>query len=203
MHRRLLIYLSGASTTYEVSPDLEFDASSLTHTSFRGIHNIESKSRSSHHVVQMMPFSSERKSMGIAVKTSHKRWRVFFKGASEILARQCTRHVTVHKPDHDSGSSATKDIEIKPIDELGRENISRTIIRYSNQMLRTIALCTTTSKAGLRLDMWTSPTRFVIRILRRISLLSVLLALKTLCEQVSARLYLIAREWCCGQDVHG
>ena len=98
------------------------------------------KTRESAHIVQMMPFNSERKAMGVAVKSAHNRFRVFFKGASEILARQCTQHVVVHKPGQDSSTSC-KSIETGRIDELGRENISRTIIFYSNQMLRTIALC--------------------------------------------------------------
>ncbi|KAF9514593.1 hypothetical protein BS47DRAFT_1392337 [Hydnum rufescens UP504] len=97
--------------------------------------------RGSAHVVQMIPFTSERKAMGVAIKITHNRWRVFFKGASEVLSRQCTRHVIVRKPGEDSVNTTSKDIDTNPIDELGKENISRTIIFYANQMLRTIALC--------------------------------------------------------------
>ena len=97
------------------------------------------KARESATIVQMIPFSSERKAMGVAVKISHNKWRVFFKGASEILTKQCTRSVVVG---HGAGSQpASTDIETREIDDLGKENISRTIIFYANQMLRTIALC--------------------------------------------------------------
>lgn len=102
------------------------------------------KTRESAIIVQMIPFSSERKAMGVAVKISHNKWRVFFKGASEILTKQCTRHVVVGQDrGRISGSSddASGEIETREIDELGKENISRTIIFYANQMLRTIALC--------------------------------------------------------------
>ena len=112
------------------------------------------KTRDHADVVQMIPFSSERKSMGVAVrKESGKRYRVFFKGASEILSKKCTRHVVVTPPPQGekvgldnkelSGQDKEQDeaIETKEIDLLAEENISRTIIFYANQTLRTIALC--------------------------------------------------------------
>jgi P-type Ca2+ transporter type 2C len=105
-------------------------------------------------VVQMIPFSSERKCMGVIVrKESGRRYRVFFKGASEILSKKCTRHVVVGPSLHGEtdGLDAAKKrlnedeedgaIETKEIDSLAEENISRTIIFYANQTLRTIALC--------------------------------------------------------------
>lgn len=112
------------------------------------------KTRDGADVVQMIPFSSERKCMGVVVrKESGRRYRVFFKGASEILSKKCTRHVVVTSPpqggktgldeekqqlDEDEEDGA---IETKEIDLLAEENISRTIIFYANQTLRTIALC--------------------------------------------------------------
>lgn len=89
-------------------------------------------------VVQMVPFSSERKAMGVVVKTAEGKWRVHLKGASEILSKKCTNHVVVQK-DHDGSAGGA--IETAPIDELASDNISRTIIFYANQTLRTIALC--------------------------------------------------------------
>ncbi|KAG8728010.1 hypothetical protein FRC12_022104, partial [Ceratobasidium sp. 428] len=44
-------------------------------------------------VVQMIPFSSERKAMGVVVRTSNGKWRLYLKGASEILTKMCKRHV--------------------------------------------------------------------------------------------------------------
>ena len=85
-------------------------------------------------VVQMIPFSSERKSMGVVIKR-HTGYRAYFKGASEILARKSTYHIVPEK--EQSGDVVKTEI----IDELDQENISRTIIFYANQTLRTIALC--------------------------------------------------------------
>ncbi|PPR03673.1 hypothetical protein CVT24_007794 [Panaeolus cyanescens] len=87
-------------------------------------------------VVQMIPFSSERKAMGVVIQRPDGRYRVYFKGASEILAKKSTRHIVVSR-DH----SASDEIETKEIDAHSRDNISRTIIFYANQTLRTIAVC--------------------------------------------------------------
>lgn len=86
----------------------------------------------------MIPFSSERKAMGVAVKLTTGKYRVYFKGASEILSKKCVRHVVVHK---DGATSDGKEVETAPITDLEEENISRTIIFYANQMLRTISIC--------------------------------------------------------------
>ncbi|KAF7374979.1 Calcium-transporting ATPase [Mycena sanguinolenta] len=91
-------------------------------------------------VVQMIPFSSERKAMGVVVRTSGERYRLYLKGASEILSKKCVRHVVVRKEGPGS-SSATEEIETAAMDELANDNITRTTIFYANQMLRTIALC--------------------------------------------------------------
>ncbi|KAJ7274496.1 Ca-transporting ATPase [Mycena haematopus] len=91
-------------------------------------------------VVQMVPFSSERKAMGVVVRTPKGQFRLYLKGASEILSKKCVRHVVVHKEGPGSGSP-TEDIETAAIDELANDNITRTTIFYANQMLRTIALC--------------------------------------------------------------
>ncbi|KAJ7773167.1 Ca-transporting ATPase, partial [Mycena metata] len=91
-------------------------------------------------VVQMIPFSRERKAMGVVVKTASGKFRLYLKGASEILSKKCVQHVIVHK----EGSGSEKpsgEIETAEIDELAKDNITRTTIFYANQMLRTIALC--------------------------------------------------------------
>ncbi|KZS94160.1 calcium-translocating P-type ATPase [Sistotremastrum niveocremeum HHB9708] len=92
-------------------------------------------------VVQMIPFSSERKAMGVVIKTPQGKWRLYLKGASEILSKRCTSHVEVRPPHAEGGELASDSHDIIPIDELSRDNISRTIIFYANQTLRTIALC--------------------------------------------------------------
>ncbi|KAJ7134364.1 hypothetical protein C8R44DRAFT_828915 [Mycena epipterygia] len=91
-------------------------------------------------VVQIIPFSSERKATGVIVKTRQGKFRLFLKGASEILSKKCVAHVVVHK-DGKSAGSASGGIETAAIDELANDNITRTTIFYANQMLRTIALC--------------------------------------------------------------
>ncbi|GLB40161.1 putative this magnesium-dependent enzyme catalyzes the hydrolysis of ATP coupled with the transport of calcium [Lyophyllum shimeji] len=91
-------------------------------------------------VKQMIPFSSERKAMGVAVKIRTGGYRVYLKGASEILSKKCTRHVVVRPPGAEK-RSAEGEIETREIGMLEEENISRTIIFYANQTLRTIALC--------------------------------------------------------------
>ena len=86
-------------------------------------------------IIQMIPFSSERKSMGVVIKRPTGGYRAYFKGASEILAKKSTHHIVVEKEQYGD------EIKTRVIDELGQENISRTIIFYANQTLRTIALC--------------------------------------------------------------
>ncbi|THG98741.1 hypothetical protein EW026_g3507 [Hermanssonia centrifuga] len=95
--------------------------------------------REAANVVQMLPFSSERKAMGVVVRLPGHKWRLYLKGASEILSKKCTSHVVVSKPG--SGSQGANELETREIDELASDNISRTIIFYANQTLRTIALC--------------------------------------------------------------
>ncbi|KAI0342676.1 calcium-translocating P-type ATPase [Trametopsis cervina] len=95
------------------------------------------QTRESADIVQMIPFSSDRKAMGVVVRLpNHSGYRLYLKGASEILTNKCTQHVVVKK---DADSSHV--VETAFIDELVKDNISRTIIFYANQTLRTIALC--------------------------------------------------------------
>ncbi|KAL5485658.1 PMC1_3 [Sanghuangporus weigelae] len=91
--------------------------------------------------VQMIPFSSERKAMGVVVKVRDGLWRLYLKGASEILSKKCTRHVVVARPGEEFKDTEKDEVETKDIDAISRDNISRTIIFYANQTLRTIALC--------------------------------------------------------------
>ncbi|ETW83423.1 P-type ATPase [Heterobasidion irregulare TC 32-1] len=91
--------------------------------------------RDSFEIVQMIPFSSDRKAMGVVVKLPDGRWRLHVKGASEILTDRCSRHVVVEQ----DGSGEA--IETAPIGELERDNISRTITFYASQTLRTIGIC--------------------------------------------------------------
>ena len=91
-------------------------------------------------VIQMIPFSSERKFMGVIVRLSSGKFRLYAKGASEILSKECAQHVVVRNRNSETGK-VNEEVEVKMIDDLAKENISRTIIFYANQTLRTIALC--------------------------------------------------------------
>lgn len=109
------------------------------------------ETRENTETVQLLPFDSKIKYMGVMVKKGDK-YRVYFKGASEILTRDCTRHIVV-RPSHETNVNGSENdpIETKEIDEKTKENIANTIIFYANQMLRTIALC------YRDLDQWPPP----------------------------------------------
>ncbi|KAK8858928.1 calcium-translocating P-type ATPase, PMCA-type [Kwoniella newhampshirensis] len=92
------------------------------------------QTRESAQVVQMIPFSSELKAMGVVVKTGDK-YRLHLKGASEVLSKKCDKHVVIRQGRQDDK------LEVTDFDETSINNISKTIIFYANQSLRTIALC--------------------------------------------------------------
>ncbi|KAF9778979.1 Ca-transporting ATPase [Thelephora terrestris] len=95
--------------------------------------------RDSVEIVHMIPFSSERKAMGVVIRVCSGHYRLFLKGASEILTKMCTRHVVVSK-DADQSQNPNSEIDTRAIDETAKDNI-RTIISHANQTSRTIALC--------------------------------------------------------------
>ena len=98
------------------------------------------ETRESAEIVQMIPFSSDRKGTGVVVRLSSGRYRLFLKGASEILKKKCTHYVVVSK-NLDLNPHPDSEIETKVIDEITEDNISRTTDLYANQILGTIALC--------------------------------------------------------------
>merc|ERR1719198_2922744 len=63
------------------------------------------------------------------------------KGASEVLAKASSHHVIVEENNAASSSTDTAEIPTAEFNEETRSNISRTIIFYACQSLRTIALC--------------------------------------------------------------
>ncbi|ORY32630.1 hypothetical protein BCR39DRAFT_464417 [Naematelia encephala] len=94
------------------------------------------KTREQAEVVQMIPFSSELKAMGVVIKQG-ERYRLYLKGASEILTKNCSHFVDVTP----ASAGPASGIDVKAFDESSEDNISKTIIFYANQSLRTIALC--------------------------------------------------------------
>ncbi|KAH9164446.1 Ca-transporting ATPase [Lactarius sanguifluus] len=96
--------------------------------------------RDSADIIQMIPFSSDRKSMGCIVRLPDGGHRLYVKGASEVLSRKCTRHVVMY-PDSANEAPGGNEVETAPIGEMEEDNISHTIAFYASQSLRTIALC--------------------------------------------------------------
>ncbi|KAI0033537.1 hypothetical protein K488DRAFT_47461, partial [Vararia minispora EC-137] len=98
------------------------------------------RTRDAARALQVIPFSSERKAMGVVVARRQGGARLLLKGASEILTERCVRHVVVRQQGthQDAGG---KEIETEETCELDMDNISRTITFYASQTLRTIALC--------------------------------------------------------------
>ena len=96
--------------------------------------------RDAANVVQMIPFSSDRKWMACVVRLPDGFYRLFIKGASEILSRKCTRHIVVYC-DEANNVPGGSGVQTAPIGELEEDNIQHTITSYASQTLRTIALC--------------------------------------------------------------
>jgi P-type Ca2+ transporter type 2C len=95
--------------------------------------------RNSADVIQMIPFSSDRKSTGCVVQLPNGGHRLYIKGASEILTRKCTRCVVVYRDAAKDKSNG--EVETVPIGDFEEDVISHTISSYASQSLRTIALC--------------------------------------------------------------
>ncbi|CAD6888985.1 unnamed protein product [Tilletia laevis] len=93
-------------------------------------------SRERAEIVQMIPFSSERKAMGVVVKLREGGYRLFLKGASEVLTKACSTHVDVPRQ-----GDATGPVQTKPFDSTAAGKTEATINLLANQSLRTIAIC--------------------------------------------------------------
>ncbi|XWW98802.1 hypothetical protein V2A60_006805 [Cordyceps javanica] len=87
--------------------------------------------RESATTTQMIPFDSGRKCMGIVVQLPKGKFRLYVKGASEILLAQCK--TTLHDP--------AKDDSVTPMTTSNIETVGHLIESYANRSLRTIGLC--------------------------------------------------------------
>ncbi|OAA46472.1 ATPase, P-type, calcium-transporting, PMCA-type [Beauveria brongniartii RCEF 3172] len=87
--------------------------------------------RESATVMQMIPFDSGRKCMGIVVQLPKGKFRLYVKGASEILLAQC--NTTLRDP--------AKDDSVTDMTKSNVQTISCVIESYANRSLRTIGLC--------------------------------------------------------------
>ena len=86
--------------------------------------------RSNANVVQVVPFDSAIKCSGVVVKLDDERYRLYVKGASEIMLAKCERII----------SDATKELSDSSISEDQRDTLERVITTYASRSLRTIGL---------------------------------------------------------------
>lgn len=89
-----------------------------------------STERSNANIAQFIPFDSGRKCMAVIVKVNDGRYRMYVKGASEILLAKCDRII----------SDPTKGISDIPLSRDNRDTLERLISTYASRSLRTIAL---------------------------------------------------------------
>lgn len=90
-----------------------------------------SRERSSALIVQLIPFDSARKCMGVVVKFSNGVHRLFVKGASEILLSKATRYVSDISAEFITEADLTKD---------DITSLNATINAYAERSLRTIGM---------------------------------------------------------------
>lgn len=87
--------------------------------------------RESANVVQIIPFDSGRKCMGVVVQLPKGKYRLYVKGASEILLAKCK--TTLRDPAADDSVTAMTSRNVQTINQI--------IESYANRSLRTIGLC--------------------------------------------------------------
>ena len=86
--------------------------------------------RSNAEVVQMIPFDSGRKCMAVVIKMGNGSYRMFVKGASEILIARCTKMIR----DPTQGAKETT------LTTENMETLNAVIQKYASRSLRTIGL---------------------------------------------------------------
>lgn len=89
------------------------------------------RERSSAQIVQLIPFDSGRKCMGVVVKLPTGVYRLFVKGASEILLNKATRYTA------DVSNETITEVELTTEDIA---SLSGTINAYAERSLRTIGM---------------------------------------------------------------
>ncbi|EEY19509.1 calcium-transporting ATPase [Verticillium alfalfae VaMs.102] len=86
--------------------------------------------RSSFPTQQLLPFNSKRKCMGIVIRLPENKYRLFIKGAPEIVLGQSNKVI----------ADPTSSLARANMEDQQREDIKRTISDYAKQSLRTLAL---------------------------------------------------------------
>lgn len=81
-------------------------------------------------ILQLIPFDSGRKCMGIVVQLPNGKARLYAKGASEIVLAQCTSMLR----------DPSSDGRLAPLGHEHQETVSKLIEHYATQSLRTIGI---------------------------------------------------------------
>jgi Ca2+-transporting ATPase len=96
---------------------------------FLGMESV-GQERSNAKIVQLIPFDSSRKCMGVVVQLDKGQYRLYVKGASEILLEKCT--AIIRDPTKEPASSHMTDDN--------RQTLTNLIDNYASRSLRTIAM---------------------------------------------------------------
>jgi Ca2+-transporting ATPase len=96
---------------------------------FLGMESVD-QHRSNATIVQLIPFDSGRKCMGVVVQLQPSKYRLYVKGASEILLEKCA--YIIRDPTKEPSSSL--------MTEDNRQTLANLIDDYAQRSLRTIAM---------------------------------------------------------------
>lgn len=89
-----------------------------------------SEERANAKILQLIPFDSGRKCMGVVIEMPDGKARLYVKGASEIVLRQCTQILR----------DPSQDLSISPLTDDNRVQIEQAIETYATSSLRTIGI---------------------------------------------------------------
>jgi Ca2+-transporting ATPase len=96
---------------------------------FLGMESVD-RQRSNTKIVQLIPFDSGRKCMGVVAQLDNGKYRLFVKGASEILLGKCA--YIIRDPTKEPASS--------PMTDDNRQTLNNLIENYASRSLRTIGM---------------------------------------------------------------
>lgn len=94
-----------------------------------GMHPI-SEERANAKILQLIPFDSGRKCMGVVIQMENGKARLYVKGASEIMLAKCTQILR----------DPSQDLSVTAMTDDNRETIEKLIDAYASNSLRTIGI---------------------------------------------------------------